>query len=627
MRFVIVGLLIALGLSGCIQKNSSDKTGEYHGEIGYNIWVKAFADSDNDNIGDFNGITSKLDYLHELGITMIKLSPILKAGFTSTSPCANTHGYDVVDYYNLNPQFGTEKDLKNLLSEAHKRGMKVIFDFIPNHSSNLHPWFIDSKNGGAKKDWYTWSDKPDTNWGFAWGGGNWDNVWFKADNNRYYYSAFSVSSLPDFNYRNPELVNEMLNIAKHWLDYGFDGLRVDAARYIWEDGPGEAADRPGTLDFFRKLRALTDSYKTEKIMIAEAWSNKDDIKAYYGNGNDIFHMCIDFPWAWFVGEATGKGRAKDLSNLMIAYRNEYPKNAEPASITNNHDHVSARNFSKYNNPQEAMLALAMTIFTKGVPFFYYGDEIGTKGELLDGLHQGFALRGNLDWKAVEKQKADPNSMLNWVTKFNHIRNSYPVISYGEFSVYEQGDDTILPILYYNNEEQVSIIYNCSDTVKSVTLTDNLSKDASVIIGDESKVKITETSFAISDIPAKSLVIIHDGKNKSENVAGSPVNVTGGADYKEFNCNEYENMYAVVNGKRHKMHKLPAGGWEYIAELPKGNHTWLFTNGEGITWGDNQPDGICEVDGKPVNFTMPKPGKYVLQFNHYGRHYLAFPRWY
>jgi len=142
----------------------------FRDEVFYGIWVKSFADSnDPDHIGDLKGIIQSLDYLEDLGVTAIKLSPIFDCGYRSSDPYANTHGYDTIDYYRINPLFGTRGDVRQLLDEAHRRGMKVIYDFVPNHTSNKHPWFIDASVGGAKRNWYVWQDNPSTDWRIPWG--------------------------------------------------------------------------------------------------------------------------------------------------------------------------------------------------------------------------------------------------------------------------------------------------------------------------------------------------------------------------------------------------------------------------------------------------------------------------
>jgi len=201
----------------------------YKEAVFYHIWVKSFNDSNGDGIGDLNGIREKLPYLKDLGITALWLSPIFEPHLKGE----RMHGYDTVDYYKINDKFGTQDDLNNLIIQAHKRNIKVIFDYVVNHTSNINPWFLDSKNGGEKRDWYIWNKNPNENYSKPWGGGSWNSVWHKYRDS-YYYGGF-WSGMPDLNLDNPEVREEMANILVYWLNKGFDGIRIDAARHIFEE--------------------------------------------------------------------------------------------------------------------------------------------------------------------------------------------------------------------------------------------------------------------------------------------------------------------------------------------------------------------------------------------------------
>ncbi|HOV14266.1 MAG TPA: alpha-amylase family glycosyl hydrolase, partial [Spirochaetota bacterium] len=207
----------------------------------YHIWVRAFNDSNNDGFGDIKGIIEKLDYLNDgnpetkndLGIDAIWLSPIFESFGKGTS----IHAYDTIDHYKINEKFGTNDDLELLLKEAHKRRIKVVFDFIPNHISAFHPWFLNAIDEGDKKDWFIWSKNPDKNYGLAWGGGKWSDVWHKVIKNKSYFYGCFHRSMPDINSENQNAKNAINNVLIYWLNKGFDGARIDAARYIYEDGP------------------------------------------------------------------------------------------------------------------------------------------------------------------------------------------------------------------------------------------------------------------------------------------------------------------------------------------------------------------------------------------------------
>ena len=170
----------------------------YKDVVFYHIWIKAFNDSNKDRIGDIKGVTEKLDYLSDLGIKAIWISPFLDCAFKGEE----MHGYDTIDFYNVNKKFGTKEDLKEMLIEAHKRNIRVIFDFVPNLTSELHPWFVNAKAGGDKKSWYVWEKEPEQSWDKPWGGGNMQDVWNKWGD-EYYYSAYN-GMMPDLNFRNQD---------------------------------------------------------------------------------------------------------------------------------------------------------------------------------------------------------------------------------------------------------------------------------------------------------------------------------------------------------------------------------------------------------------------------------------
>jgi alpha-glucosidase len=198
----------------------------YRDAVFYHIWVNAFNDSDGDGVGDIRGIIQKLDYLDDLGITAIWLSPF----FESASESINLHMYDTTDHYRVDPRFGTNADVDELLVQAHQRGIRVIFDFVPNHVSDKHPWFQESAAGDSEKaDWFVWRD------GSQAGSGPWgQDVMHGHENGRFYYGVF-WSGMPDINYRNQDAKDAMTNVAIYWLNRGFDGMRVDAVRYLYED--------------------------------------------------------------------------------------------------------------------------------------------------------------------------------------------------------------------------------------------------------------------------------------------------------------------------------------------------------------------------------------------------------
>ena len=272
------------------------KDGWWNDTAFYHIWVKSFCDYDGDGCGDFKGIESKLDYIkNDLGCDGIWLSPIFECDYKSKSPSGNMHGYDVKDYYAVNSYFGTEDDLLSLIDACHEQGIKIIFDFVPNHTGKGNAWFTNSCEGGNKKDWYVWNNSK-LNWNPGMGS---SDTWHKnPKGNDYYYAAFWEGQ-PDLNFRNYEVREEMKNVVRYWLNKGFDGLRVDAVRYLIETEKS-LVDTPETHAWFNELRTeVIDSYKeiSPKFMVCEAWieHNRSALDAYFGSEQKPeFNMVLDF---------------------------------------------------------------------------------------------------------------------------------------------------------------------------------------------------------------------------------------------------------------------------------------------------------------------------------------------
>ena len=251
----------------------------------YEIFVRSFKDSNGDGIGDFKGITSQLDYLNDgdpnshsdLGISGIWLMPIM--------PSPSYHGYDVIDYMSVNPQYGTMADFKELVQECHKRGIRVIIDFVINHTSSENPWFKQAVAGNKGfENWYVWSDSQPRESG-PWG----ENVWHKASNGRYYYGVFTAD-MPDLNYRNPMVTQMMEMVTKYWLeDVGLDGFRVDAARYLFEDGVSKQ-DTKDTIEWFQNWRSYLKPINPQAFTVGEVWAETYVQKKYVnpkGSGQSL----------------------------------------------------------------------------------------------------------------------------------------------------------------------------------------------------------------------------------------------------------------------------------------------------------------------------------------------------
>ncbi|MCI7435070.1 MAG: alpha-amylase family glycosyl hydrolase, partial [Spirochaetia bacterium] len=379
----------------------------------YHVWVKSFSDSDGDGCGDLNGVKQKLDYIqNEIGCDGIWLSPIFKCKYKTKT--GNMHGYDTTDYYAVNDFFGTEADLISLINAAHERGMKVIFDYVPNHTSSSNDWFKDSvaeQNG--KKDWFMWNTTQ-LNWDNSMGTGHWYNL---NGSNKYYYGAFG-SGMPDFNFRNYEVREEMKNVARYWLNKGFDGIRVDAARYLIEDD-GKYYDTEGSHTWFKELRKELDKYASPKFMMCEVWGPDHEVEeSYLGNGTDEFHMTLDFH--------QGSDCIKSVSYQRNFIKNTlYPNKSETtgfATFMVNHDEYNNRIATTFKGDQKLQkLATALSLLRPTVPIIYYGTEIGLKNTSSGG---DSALRGNFDWSLAEEQMTTEKSLLKLNNAINSFRKTH-----------------------------------------------------------------------------------------------------------------------------------------------------------------------------------------------------------
>lgn len=391
----------------------------------YHIWVKSFADSDGDGCGDFKGIESKLGYIQDdLGCSGIWLSPIFECDYKSKAKKENMHGYDVKDYYAVNSCFGTEDELVSLIKACHEKNIKIIFDFVPNHSGKGNEWFTDScagKNG--KKDWYLWSDTK-LSWNPGMGS---TDTWHKnPGGNDYYYAAFWEGQ-PDLNFRNWEVREEMKNVVRYWLNKGFDGLRIDAVRYLIETN-GSKCDTDETHGWFSELRTeVIDAYKgiSPKFMTCEAWitGDRSRLEKYFGtDGNPEFNMVFDFDQGYGIVNSIGHYEASYLSSSL---RKNPAENKSYGTFIGNHDnYIDRLGTVFYGYEAQIKAATAMSLLRPTVPFIYYGQEIGMKDDTSYGTGD-IRHRTDLDWSEVEKQKTNPSSILSFNKAILALRKTYP----------------------------------------------------------------------------------------------------------------------------------------------------------------------------------------------------------
>jgi len=350
----------------------------------YQIYPRSYQDTNGDGIGDLEGILRRLDHLVWLGVDALWLSPIYP------SPMAD-FGYDISNYTGVHPIFGTLDDFDRLLAEVHRRGLKLIMDFVPNHTSDRHPWFEESRSSrtSAKRDWYIWRDPaadggPPNNWLANFGGSAWT---FDEATGQYYYHAF-LPEQPDLNWRNPDVRHAMHDVLRFWLDRGVDGFRVDVVWHLIKDdefrdnppNPGYSeeqapyhrvlplytADRPEVHDVIAGIRRVLDGYD-DRVLIGEIYLPIERLVAYYGEDLSGTHLpfnfqLIDAPWT-----------AAEVSRIVEEYESALPEGGWPNWVLGNHDkHRLATRIGEDQLPVAAMLLLTL----RGTPTLYYGEEIG-----------------------------------------------------------------------------------------------------------------------------------------------------------------------------------------------------------------------------------------------------------
>jgi maltose alpha-D-glucosyltransferase/alpha-amylase len=488
----------------------------------YQLHVRAFQDSDNDGIGDFQGLIERLDYLSDLGVTAIWLLPFYP------SPLKDD-GYDIADYMNINPAYGTLDDFKRFMREAHARGMKVITELVINHTSDQHEWFQKSrraKPGGYWRDFYVWSDNPQkykeariifkdfeaSNW-------SWDPV-----AKSYYWHRF-FNHQPDLNFDNPEVKTAVFAALDFWMDMGVDGMRLDAVPYLFEREGTSCENLPETHAFLKELRAYMDAKYPGRMILAEANQWPEDAAAYFGEGNEC-HMNFHFPLMPRLFMAI---KMEDRYSIIDILRQTpaIPDNCQWATFLRNHDELTLEMvtdeerdymYKVYsadprarinlgirrrlaplvdNDRRQIELLNGLLFSLGGTPIIYYGDEIGMGDNIYLGDRNG--VRTPFQWSPdrnagfskanphslflpvilspeyhfeannVETAQSNPNSLLWWMKKLIGIRKSFPELSRGDLRFLGSENPRVLSFTRQQNGRTLLIVANLSRTVQHVEL--------------------------------------------------------------------------------------------------------------------------------------------------------------
>ena len=487
----------------------------------YQIYPRSFMDSNNDGIGDLEGIIQKLDYLNDgtpgsLGIDAIWLSPFYP------SPMAD-FGYDVADYCDVDPMFGDLAAFDRLVTEAHRRNIKIIIDYVPNHTSDQHRWFLESRSSrdNPYRDWYIWRDPkengaPPNNWGSFFGGPAWT---LDEKTGQYYLHQF-VKEQPELNWRNPEVVKAMLDVLRFWMKRGVDGFRMDVVGLLIKDkdlrdnpaNPAANPDLPANDLFGRllhvysedqdevhaiikEIRKTLDEYD-DRCGIGELWGNMDRWTLYYGQDGDELHLPFNFRLMWQPWSAQAMRASVEEMEAAL------PPSAWPNYVLGNHD--QPRLATRFGGLPQARLAGMMLLTLRGTPTVYYGDEIGLENGLIplekiqdpQGINLGAertrdVCRTPMQWDAspfagfsdVEPwlpvtadytmrnaavQNTQPDSMLNFYKKLFWLRGQSPALMGGDYSTVEAGPD-IFAYVRKAGEESKLVILNFAAEPREINL--------------------------------------------------------------------------------------------------------------------------------------------------------------
>jgi alpha-amylase len=449
----------------------------------YEIFVRSFFDSDGDGVGDLNGLTSKLDYVNngnpddasDLGAQCIWVMPV------AASP--SYHGYDVTNYYTINPEYGTNDDFVRFVAEAHRRGIKVLVDMVLNHTSSEHPFFQSAAlyPDSPYRDWYLWQPKhPGVR--NPWGGDNWHRSPYADE---YYYGLF-WSGMPDLNVENREVLEEAKRIATFWLnEMGVDGFRLDAIRHLVEGDTGRiAANHPATHDVLREYAAHVRQTKPDAFTIGEVWDSIAATLPYYPDQLDS-HFA--FQVADAIIDAVRSGSAKGLLPPVLLLQREVPAHRWSPFLRN---HDQTRTLTELRGDvTRAKLAATILLTMPGMPFVYYGEEIGMTGDKPDprlrtpmhwsrGPAAGFTtgvpwapLRPDSLTANVEVQHGDSASLLTLYRTLIHLRAAHPALGAGELVPLTTSTDAVAAFVRRDGDRAVLVVANVSDApVQGASLT-------------------------------------------------------------------------------------------------------------------------------------------------------------
>ena len=443
-----------------------------HTGVCYEVFVRSFADADGDGVGDLRGLISHLDYINDgnsqsttdLGVSCVWLMPIAKS--------VSYHGYDVTDYYHVDPRYGTDEDFRELIRAAHSRGIRIIVDFVPNHSSSDHPNFKSALNDPASpyRAWYRWS-AVNPNQPGPWG----QQAWHKSPvHDEYYYGTF-WGGMPDLNYATPAVLHEMQKVTAYWLtEMGVDGFRFDAIPYLVEEG-NQLQHTRGTHEVLRQFGDAIRREAPGSFTVGEVSDGSVDVLAsYYPDQLDAYFA---FGVARGTIEAARTGNAAPYVQSARAANGKLPAGRWSPFLTN---HDQPRTMTVLSDVARARVAASAMLMLPGIPFVYYGEEIGMMGSKPDeqirtpmqwSRTAGAGFTGGTPWEApqpdwasrnVAAQDGDPASLLNHYRRLIHLRNQHSALNAGDLAMETASDAAVAAIVRQSTEETIVIALNFGD---------------------------------------------------------------------------------------------------------------------------------------------------------------------
>lgn len=497
IKSILIGLSVLI-ISSCSNTSYEEKTKTiiWPNGVIYEIFVQSFADSNGDGIGDIKGLTSKLDYLQDLGIKGIWLMPM--------SPSPSYHKYDVTDYDGIHPDYGTMDDFKHFVAEAHKRDIKIVIDFVLNHSSEEHPWFVDAKKGKSSpyRDYYVWANIDSIKDQLAKKVVTLDSdnitQWHSNGDDDEYYYGFFWKGMPDLNYDNPKVKSEMIQSGAFWLtEVGVDGLRLDAAKHIFPDEHA-AKSHAWWIEFGEAMRSV----KPDVYLVGEVWSTVDVVAPFLKGLPALFNFDLHFAFTDLLQNERNNGIIDSLIKNRELYKSIQP-NFTDATFVNNHDGNRLINDVDFSL-NKSKLAHAILLTLPGTPYVYYGDEIGMLGQKPDEMIREPFLwdtEGNdsMRTKWIAPDYSNDSTVIPLVQQLKNPKSTYSffkawINERNESQILREGDlvslDLEKDILGYARSlanERIVVLHNLTEFEKEISLSNINCSKVQFYFGEDFKI--------------------------------------------------------------------------------------------------------------------------------------------